>query len=244
MLAILSDIHGNLPALQAVVADAKARGCTRFLSLGDVAGYLAQPGECIDLLRELEAPNVLGNHDSYITLDENCPRSRVVTQIINYQKSILSTDQVAWLKGSQESIREGDCLFVHGGPEDPRDQYLYTISADKIPADVRLLFSGHTHVQVLAHFGPQRYCNPGSVGQPRDGDRRAAYATLHNDQVHLHRVAYDIDRTVQAMKAAGFEPFCYENLYKGAQIGGRVDSVNIIQNTESQDHGRHQTIPE
>ncbi len=228
MLAILSDIHGNLPALQAVVADATARGCTQFISLGDVAGYYAQPGECIDLLRELGAPNVLGNHDSYITLDQNCPRSRVVTQIINYQKAILRADQVDWLKGSHDFIRADDCLFVHGGPEDPRDQYLYTISRDKIPPDVRLLFSGHTHVQVLADFGEQRYCNPGSTGQPRDGDNRAAYATLDAGQVMLHRVSYDIDRTAAAMKAAGFEPFCYENLYQGAQIGGRVDSVKII----------------
>jgi len=72
MLAILSDIHGNLPALEAVIADAKSRGCTSFLSLGDIAGYGAQPGECIDLLRALGVKNILGNHDSYITLDENC----------------------------------------------------------------------------------------------------------------------------------------------------------------------------
>ncbi|CUR80600.1 metallophosphoesterase family protein [Achromobacter xylosoxidans] len=232
MLAILSDIHGNLPALQAVVADAQAQGCTRFLSLGDVAGYYAEPGACIDLLRELGAPNVLGNHDSYITLDENCPRSRVVSQIINFQKTLLTTEQVDWLKASHPFIRQNGCLFVHGGPEDPRDQYLYTISRDKIPADVRLLFSGHTHVQVLANFGSQRYCNPGSVGQPRDGNNKAAYAILENDQIRLRRVAYDIDRTAQAMKDAGFEPFCYENLYLGAQIGGRVDRVNIINLSE------------
>lgn len=228
MLAILSDIHGNLPALQAVVADAQTQGCTRFLSLGDVAGYYAEPGACIDLLRELGAPNVLGNHDGYITLDENCPRSRVVSQIINFQKTLLTTEQVDWLKASHPFIRQDGCLFVHGGPENPRDQYLYTISRDKIPADVRLLFSGHTHVQVLADFGSQRYCNPGSVGQPRDGNNKAAYAILENDQIRLRRVAYDIDRTAQAMKEAGFEPFCYENLYLGAQIGGRVDRVNII----------------
>lgn len=243
MLAILSDIHGNFPALQAVVADAKARGCTGFLSLGDVAGYYAQPGECIDLLQELQAPNVLGNHDSYITLDQNCPRSRVVTEIINYQKRMLSAKQVAWLRASHDFIRQPGRLFVHGGPEDPRDQYLYKISRDKIPADVQLLFSGHTHVQVLADFGSQRYCNPGSVGQPRDGDCRAAYATLDGDKVQLHRVTYDIDRTASAMKAAGFEPFCYENLYKGAQIGGRVDSVTLIETSENQDHGCNCSIP-
>lgn len=232
MLAILSDIHGNLPALEAVIADAAAHGCTRYISLGDVAGYYAEPGACIDLLRDLGAPNVLGNHDSYITLDENCPRSRVVTQIINFQKTLLSKEQVDWLKGSHAFIRDDDRLFVHGGPDDPRDQYLYTIKRDSIPADVRLLFSGHTHVQVLADFGDKRYCNPGSVGQPRDGNSHAAYAILDNDDIQLRRVAYDIDRTAHAMKNAGFEPFCYENLYKGAQIGGRVDSVTILHTSE------------
>ncbi|MFJ7565826.1 metallophosphoesterase family protein [Herminiimonas sp. NPDC097707] len=227
MLAILSDIHGNLPALEAVIADAKSRGCTNFLSLGDVAGYGAQPGECIDLLRELGAKNILGNHDSYITLEENCPRSRVVTQIIDYQRSVLSPAHVDWLKASVDYLRDGDRLFVHGGPEDPRDQYIYNVAREIIPAGVRWLFSGHTHVQIVVDFDDCGYCNPGSVGQPRDGDNRAAYAVLYQDKVELHRVPYDIDRAVEAMKAAGFEPFCYENLYKGAQIGGRIDSIKI-----------------
>lgn len=228
MLAILSDIHGNLPALEAVVADARARGCTRFLSLGDIAGYGAQPGECIDLLRELGVKNILGNHDSYITLDEDCPRSRVVTQIINYQKEVLTPEQVEWLKASVDFVRDGDRLFVHGGPEDPKDQYIYNVTREIIPVGVRWLFSGHTHVQILVDFDGCGYCNPGSVGQPRDGDNRAAYAVLHLDKVALYRVPYDIDRAVEAMKIAGFEPFCYENLYKGAQIGGRIDSIKII----------------
>lgn len=228
MLAILSDIHGNLPALTAVIADAKAQGCTRFLSLGDVAGYHAQPGECIDLLRELGALNILGNHDSYITLDQDCPRSRVVSEIIRYQKGVLKTDQIAWLRQSMDSYREDDCLFVHGGPDDTRDQYIYAVSEEIVPAGVRWLFSGHTHVQVRVTFARKGYCNPGSVGQPRDGDCRAAYAVFDGQDVALRRVPYDIDRTVAAMKAAGFEPFCYENLYKGAQIGGRVDRIRII----------------
>lgn len=227
MLAILSDIHGNLSALEAVIADAKSRGCTRFISLGDVVGYGPQPGECIDLLRALNAPNILGNHDSYITLDEDCPRSRVVSQIIDYQRNILSTAQVDWLKASVDYLREADRLFVHGGPEDPRDQYIYTVKRETVPTDVRWLFSGHTHVQILVEFGDCGYCNPGSVGQPRDGDSRAAYAILCEEQVTLQRVTYDIDRTAEAMKTAGFEPFCYENLYEGAQIGGRIDSIKI-----------------
>lgn len=229
MLAILSDIHANLPALEAVLADAHERGCTRFISLGDVAGYGAQPGECIDLLRSLGVPNVLGNHDSYITLNESCPRSRVVSRIIDYQRTLLDATQVAWLRSSYDSLRENNLLFVHGGPDDPRDQYLYTISRSTVPDGVRWLFSGHTHVQVRADFRDRGYCNPGSVGQPRDGDCRAAYATLDGEMLQLHRVTYDIDRAVAAMKAAGFEPFCYENLYSGAQIGGRIDHIKIIE---------------
>lgn len=228
MLAILSDVHGNLPALQAVIADARAYGCTRFLSLGDVAGYGAQPGECIDVLAELGAVNILGNHDGYITENENCPRSRVVTQIIDYQRSVLKVHQVAWLRKSLRQLQEGSLLFVHGGPEDPRDQYLYTVSRSTIPAGVRWLFSGHTHVQVLADFGDCGYCNPGSVGQPRDGDNRAAYAVLDGDEIILRRVSYDIESAVSAMKQAGFDPFCYENLYIGAQIGGRIDKIDVI----------------
>lgn len=234
MLAILSDIHGNLPALEAVIVDAKKRGCTRFISLGDVVGYYAQPGECIDLLRSLNIPNILGNHDSYITLDENCPRSRLVSEIIQYQKGVLSTEHVAWLKASMELYRENDCMFVHGGPEDPRDQYLYSISPDVIPSGVRWLFSGHTHVQACIDFGDRGYCNPGSVGQPRDGDCRAAYAVLVGHSVTLHRVSYDIERTVHAMKQAGFEPLYYENLYIGAQIGGRIDRIRINPATQQQ----------
>lgn len=234
MIAVLSDIHGNLPALQAVVEDARGRGCTRFISLGDVVGYLAQPGECIDLLRSLGALNILGNHDSYITLDESCPRSRVVTRIIDFQKSILEPTQVEWLKRSVDQYREDGCLFVHGGPDDVRDQYLYSVSEDLIPDGVRWLFSGHTHVQVKADFGARGYCNPGSVGQPRDGDNRAAYALLSGHNVTLVRIPYDIERTVNAMKQAGFEPFCYENLYAGAQIGGRIDRIEIVQSNGKQ----------
>jgi len=227
MLAILSDIHANLPALEAVIEHAKAQGCKRFISLGDVVGYGAQPGECINLLQLLHAPNILGNHDKYIANNETCSRSKVVSQIIEYHRTILTSQQVTWLRNSLDFLREDNLLFVHGGPDDPCDQYLYTVSEDIIPNDVRWLFSGHTHVQILVDFENRGYCNPGSVGQPRDGDSRASYAIWDGYSLQLHRVHYDIDRAVAAMQKAGFEPFCYENLFIGAQIGGRIDSIKI-----------------
>ena len=228
MLAVLSDIHSNFQALDAVIADAKHKGCVRFISLGDVMGYGSQPAECIDLLVSVDAVNMLGNHDSYVTLNSNCPRSQVVSSIINYQRRLLSAAHIEWLERSLDSLQEENKLFMHGGPDDLIDQYLYTISRNSIPNDVRWLFSGHTHVQAIADFGDRGYCNPGSVGQPRDGDWRAAYAVIDGDKIKLHRVSYNIDFTVASMKAAGFEPFCYENLYRGSQIGGRIDSIKII----------------
>lgn len=227
MLAVLSDIHGNYPALQAVVADAHSRGCTRFISLGDVAGYGAQPGECIDLLRDIGGINILGNHDSYITRNENCPRSRVVSQIIDYQRTVLAPSQVDWLKSSYSTLTEKDLLFVHGGPDNPLDQYIYSVCRSTVPKGIRLLFAGHTHVQTFADFGECGFCNPGSVGQPRDGDNRAAYATFDGSKINLFRVSYDINKSVQAMKKSGFQSFCYENLYTGSQIGGRIDHIKI-----------------
>ncbi|MGY3923298.1 metallophosphatase family protein [Aeromonas jandaei] len=227
MIAILTDIHGNFPALEAVVEDAQSQGATEFISLGDVAGYGAQVPECIDLLKELSAINILGNHDRYIINNENCPRSRVVSQIIAMQKSSLGDRHLAWLENSVNKIEFEDVLMVHGGPDDLQDQYLYQLHRDLIPVGKRWLFSGHTHVQSLVYFDNGCYCNPGSVGQPRDGDWRTGYALFDGKCVRLRRLEYDLDRTILAMKNFGLEAFCYENLRLGAQIGGRIDFLNI-----------------
>lgn len=233
MIAVLSDIHANFPALRAVLQDASSQGCTRVVSLGDVAGYLAQPGECIDLLAQHEAINILGNHDFYLIGDQNCPRSRTVARIIDYQKKNVTPKQVAWLRNSLPSLKEDRTLFLHGGPNNEMDQYLYTIKDDTLPVGFDRLFSGHTHVQTLIELVDERiYCNPGSVGQPRDGDCRAAYATFDGLHIGLRRVEYDIDETAHAMKCAGFESFLYENLYRGTQIGGRVDHVRYIKSAD------------
>ena len=228
MIAILSDIHGNLPALKAVIKDALEKGCNRFISLGDVVSYYSQPAECIELLMQHDAINILGNHDSYIVNDTNCPRSKAVSRIVNDHKKMLNKSQLKWLSNSLVFLKEKDILFLHGGPDNPQDQYLYSVSKDIFPEDINMLFSGHTHVQIIAKFEKKTYCNPGSVGQPRDGDSRAAYAILMDGSIALHRVNYDIDETVNAMKDFGYDAFYYENLYQGAQIGGRIDKVKII----------------
>ncbi len=229
MIAIISDVHGNLPALRAVMDTALKLGCTRFLSLGDVVGYYSQPGECIDLLRAHGIVNIMGNHDHYLASGEGCPRSALVSQTIEYAQSLINEDQIAWLRKSIPSYRETETLYLHGGPDDPRDQYLYSVSRGSIPADIKVMFCGHTHVQKFARFSNDNiFCNPGSVGQPRDGDNRAAFAVVTDKEITLQRVPYDIDETIREMQRAGFPPHFYENLRIGAQIGGRIDKIDVI----------------
>jgi predicted phosphodiesterase len=226
MIAILSDIHGNLPALKAVLETIDNLGCTKIISLGDITGYYSQPGECIDLLMERNAIQLLGNHDEYLISGKGCPRSRLVSDLLEHQTREVSKAQIQFLSTLSSSYNLGDNAFVHGGWKNPLDQYLYRVSQADLPGDHKRYFSGHTHVQVLAKFADKTYCNPGSVGQPRDGDWRAAFATLEGSEIKLHRVEYEIERTVQAMQKAGFnDPKLWENLFKGAQIGGRIDKV-------------------
>ena len=228
MLGLISDVHANLAALEAVLADARSKGATDFLCLGDVVGYNGEPEECVQLLKAEGVRNILGNHDQYVTSGENCHRSKVVASIIDKHRTQLSEDSISWLSQSLDCVNDGPSLFVHGGPYDHVDQYLYRVSVNDFPNGITRLYAGHTHVQCVLDFGAHRFCNPGSVGQPRDGDPRAAYAILSGCEVALHRVAYDIDRTVQVMKDRGYEEFMYRGLYAGTQINGRVDWIEKI----------------
>ncbi len=227
MLAILSDVHGNLAALKAVLDDAVKKGCTEFISLGDVIGYYSKPNECIDLLRHFNIPHLLGNHDNYIVSGVNCERSKVVAGIIDDHKKMITVGNLEWLNRALPRIELEKCLMLHGGPKDPIDEYVYSISEDMFPDGVDTLFVGHTHVQFMHDFSGKIFCNPGAVGQPRDGDPRAAYVIYENGNINLQRLNYDIEITVSDMKEKGYEPFLYENLYAGTQIGGRIDQIIV-----------------
>ncbi|MDR3636049.1 MAG: metallophosphoesterase family protein [Isosphaeraceae bacterium] len=221
MMAILSDVHGNLPALDAVLRRIDALGCDTVYSLGDVAGYYCQVNECIDLLRERAIPHLMGNHDRYLAAGRACPRSSSANVCLDFQRQAIRPDNLEWLSQAREALTVGDVSMVHGGWLDPVDEYLDRVEADYFRGRPgRFFFSGHTHVQVLVDFGAQTYCNPGSVGQPRDGDPRAAFAWMDRGRITLERVAYDVDSIARAMNEAGFPSYFYNNLYYGTKIGG------------------------
>jgi predicted phosphodiesterase len=229
MIAIISDIHGNYPALQAVLADIDKMGCRSVLSLGDVAGYYCMINECIVELKNRGIINIMGNHDDYLVNNMCCPRSTAANQCMDYQRKIITTDNFRWLQTSVPSIRLDDLSLVHGGWVDGLDEYLQQIPIDYfelLPG--KYFFSGHTHVQAAIEFNDKTYCNPGSVGQPRDGDRRAAYAIFNQGMIELRRVEYDITQIAEAMTEANFSSYFFENLQQGTQIGGKISTIQQV----------------
>src|SRR4051812_5590096 len=121
MIAIISDIHGNYPALMAVLREIEVMACEQIFSLGDVAGYYCMINECISELRKRKIPNVMGNHDHYLAHSEGCPRSNSANVCLDYQRKVVLPKNLEWLSQSPPSMKINNMSLVHGGWNDPLD---------------------------------------------------------------------------------------------------------------------------
>jgi predicted phosphodiesterase len=240
---ILSDIHANLEALEAVLADARRR-YDRILCLGDLVGYGADPNAIVEWVRENVAVAIRGNHDRASAAEDPTGLDTIETFNPTAQTSTYWTRR-ALLPGNRaylEALPRGPLFYqgvdlVHGSPAD-EDEYVIAVS-DAAPLfdllGAPLTFFGHTHKQggfrlarrTTRPLQPERtfelepdyyyLVNPGSVGQPRDGDPRAAYAVYSPEEctVEFRRVAYDVDRAAAKIRAAGLPEFLAARLHEG-----------------------------
>lgn len=215
--AFLSDIHGNFEALQTVLAAIDALGIPRIVCAGDVAGYYSEVNACCDTLRARGIPTVMGNHDWYLAGGGTCLRSRSVNDCLDYQRRVITAENLAWLRQLPLQLDAGGVRVVHGGWSDPLDEYLKPSAAYFSALEGRHFLTGHTHLPCVHRFGDKVYCNPGSVGQPRDGDPRAAFAVFDGTDFQIHRVAYDFRKVFALMDAAGFNDYYYGGLATGAR---------------------------
>lgn len=241
-IAVLSDIHANLPALEAVVSDLPP--VDQVWVLGDTVGYGPQPNEVITTLQAMGARSVLGNHDGAAigTVDAN-QFNPDAKRAIEWTAEVVDANARAYIAALPEVRRDGNLTAVHGSPRDPIWEYITSIgiaAANFEHFDTRLCLFGHTHVPVVYRAvdgavegvpgmpgdqlrlgGERTLLNPGSVGQPRDGMPDAAYALLEtapgsaDDLVEFRRVRYDIDRTQRLMREAGLPPRLAERLSFG-----------------------------
>jgi len=221
--AFLSDIHGNYEALKAVLGEVDRMGITRVFCAGDVVGYYSQINECCRELRDRGIRSVVGNHDWYLAGSGFCPRSRSVNDCLEYQRKVIEADHLEWLRTLPVQIRMGEIQIVHGGWADPIDEYLEPSARYFERVIGKGFVSGHTHVQSVQRFGGKVHCNPGSVGQPRDGDPRAAFAVYEAGEFTLHRVEYNMQKVCDLMQAAGFSDYYYGGLKTGARNLRRLE---------------------
>lgn len=223
--AILSDIHGNLPALLAVVAHAEAQGCTRFLNLGDIVSGPLWPAETAAWLMAREWPTIAGNHERQVL--------SVVTETMNesdaFTRAALGAEALAWLASLSGTLVLDGMLLCHGTPESDITPLTDTLEGNRLRAATQaelaerlagrgegLTLCGHTHIPRLLAFADDRQVlNPGSVGlqaydddHPRpyrveNGDPRARYAVIEGAEITLHAIAYDHLSAARKAEAEG-----------------------------------------
>ncbi len=204
-VGVLSDIHGNKPALKAVLEAMPS--VDMLVNAGDIVGYNPWPSACLELVRERELPSVMGNHDRAVASGTAFRFNGLAKAGVKHARQALTESQQSWLGQlpEQRIVADGRIQIVHGHPQDP-DRYTYPEEFTPSLLDVApVLVMGHTHVQHAETYEEGVVLNPGSVGQPRDGDPRAGYAVVDTESydVELHRVQYNIDRVVEAVNEAG-----------------------------------------
>jgi predicted phosphodiesterase len=203
---LLYDVHGNLPALEAVLADARDTPVTRWILGGDYASFGAWPVEVVARLDELEdAIWIRGNWDRWQTGDcDDMPPTPALQSAREEVVAALGPDLVARLGTLPETHREDDALFCHAAPASDMDSFLPahepTDAALLAGVDATLVVFGHTHLAFTRAEGDVTLLNPGSVGMPFDGDTRASWAVLHDDgEIEIRRVPYDVEAAVAGL---------------------------------------------
>ena len=227
-IALISDVHSNLVALETVLADADGRGVEGVWNLGDTVGYGPDPNGVVARLAEAGAISVLGNHDAAATgIIGTEWFNSLAAEAAEWTRAHLEPEAAASLAGLGEVAREGEWSLAHGTLRQPLWEYLITEEAAEghfERQETPYSAVGHTHVPLLVRRGAEGVegetpvageatalgegplcVNPGSVGQPRDGDPRSSYALVDTGAgtVTHHRVAYDIAETQRRMAEAG-----------------------------------------
>ncbi len=236
---LLSDIHSNLPALEAVLADAEGEFDAAWV-LGDTVGYGADLSACVAIVRDLDALAIAGNHEmaaiGNMTAEHFNPVAR---RAIEWTASVLSEDEREYLLGLQLVETAGRFTLVHGSPSDPVWEYLttpYQLLVNLEHFETTACAVGHSHqpfnigvsdgkAEQVKHtpgererlIGDRLYVNPGSVGQPRDRDKRASFALLDQQawDIEFRRVEYDTPRAQARIREKRLPDFFADRLALG-----------------------------
>ena len=244
-IAAISDIHSNLPALEAVLAAIDESEVDEIWCLGDVIGYGSEPDACAELVRERCDVCLVGNHDLAVLGELDIAAfSEAAAAAVEWTRERIGEPALEFLRELDPTLQRKGIGLFHASPRDPVWEYVLSIEQADACLEVqpeRLALIGHSHVALLftrlaedggpgethggqaedglkLDLGEGRWLlNPGSVGQPRDGDPRAAWLELDTKKhsARFHRVAYDIDRAAASIVDAGLPKRLADRLYIG-----------------------------
>jgi len=237
-VALFGDIHANLEALDACLADADQQGVDSYVCLGDVVGYNADPGLCLEKVREMGCPVVKGNHDEDAGGEHSLEMMNpVAAQALQWTRDQLTAEQREWLARLRMVRQVSDFTIVHSTLDQPNAWNYVTNKFDAMSnfsyQFTQVCFHGHTHVprvfirsarvqevrtdSIAIEAGMKYFINAGSVGQPRDGDWRASYCIFDTESqvVTFRRLEYDIQTTQKKIVEAGLPQVLADRLAEG-----------------------------
>jgi len=226
LVALMADIHSNFPALKAVLAKIDELGVEKIFCCGDVIGYASMPNQCIKEIIKRKIACVMGNHELAL-LDKKLLgwfNDKAIEALLWHEKN-LEDFAWRWLKklGLKKKIKANNKKFLlcHGSPESCLE-YVYFVSDEILEHwlckyKVNTITLGHTHIPLIKKTKQGLLLNPGSVGQPRDGNNKASFALLNTAtmEAEIVRVAYDIDEIARDIRQKGLPEFFAERLYEG-----------------------------
>jgi putative phosphoesterase len=210
-IAVISDVHGNLTALEAVIADLRETAPDLVLHGGDLAGPGSRPAEVVDRIRTLGWPGVLGNTDEMLFRPESLPQFPLagkIEEMAAHTRAAVGADRLAWLQSLPLRHVQGGLALVHASPDSTWRSPAPQAADEELAAAYRSLNSplvvyGHIHRPFIRAAGGMTIANSGSAGLPYDGDRRACYLLLDDNRPQFRRVEYDVESEVSAVRASG-----------------------------------------
>jgi putative phosphoesterase len=236
-IALISDIHGNLSALEAVLVHAGEMKVKTIWCLGDFTGFGANPDHVVLLLKKLKATSIIGNYDAAVLKIPKKSEEWKTKKIpekwfsFNWSYNQLSKKSIGYLSELPEIIKENikgwKVLFTHGSPESNEEALNDETPQERLrdlahKAHANIILCGHSHQPFMRFAGGSIFVNPGSVGRPFDGDPRASYAVLsikkHKVEVDFFRIEYDFEKAAAAQRAAGLPEEYAEMTLRGISL--------------------------
>lgn len=209
-IALISDVHGNYPALLAALESKEFREANEAYCLGDLVGYYPYPDECVKRVAREKIPCVMGNHDYGLVVNKPCRDNKVGVKSLELTRKLVSRETTAFLaklpKKLVVKIGGRKLFLVHGSPENLLDGYVNPEDEVEVPNGFDILAMGHTHKPFFRKKRGKLVVNPGSVGQPRDARGGACFAIIDLDglKVKFYRVPYDVSSIIKKTESMGF----------------------------------------